>query len=286
MRQDLQTVKIGLEALGLKPLALRLYFRYIDAVSRMKRRFRLRVQGTQVVFVTEDAHSRWFFHQRYRPGQLHEPAVTEELVALVRDAKVFADVGAHLGYFGCVAGALNRQVQLFLFEMNRELIGIIERNLEANRLNRYELVNSPVADRSRAVAYAGGSTDPGLSIRPAPEQRHDDRMVVAEAVALDDFFSARGIVPDVIKIDVQGAELDALRGAAGILEGHHPALLLEIHPSLIGSFGATVANVYDFLRQHGYRVRRFADHRSERTGLIDVRAPTDLPGRTHMLLCV
>jgi FkbM family methyltransferase len=286
MTYHIQTLKTGLTVLGLKPLALRLYFRYLDLVSRMKPRFRLVVHGAEVVFVTEETRSRWFFHHRYRSGQWHEPAVTEQLAALVRDARSFADVGAHLGYYGCVAGALNRQIRLYLFEMNRELVGIIERNLKANRLGHHELVNAPVADRRKPVAYPGGTTKPGLSIRPATEDQQDDRMVVAEAVALDEFFATRGDLPDVIKIDVQGAELDVLRGAAGILERHHPALLLEVHPSLIGNFGGTVTELYELLARHGYQLRRFTDHRGERAGLIDVRKPRDLPEHTHMLLCV
>jgi methyltransferase FkbM-like protein len=49
-------------------------------------------------------------------------------------------------------------------------------------------------------------------------------------IALDDVaFDGEGFVPDFIKMDIEGAELDALRGARRILEERHPNLLVETH---------------------------------------------------------
>jgi FkbM family methyltransferase len=283
----LPAIKSVITALGLKPLALRAYNHYIAEAGRLKARFRIVVAGAEVVFVTEDPNSKRFFHSRYRSGQLHEPPVTLELVAQIRTARVFADVGAHIGYFGCVAGAVNRRLQVFLFEMNHNLIGIIERNLAANRLDNCRIVNQAVADRSKPIAYPRDSTDPGLSIQTPSGQPDGGTEVVVEAVSLDDFFLAQGVVPDVIKIDVQGAELQALQGAERLLRKHHPVLFLELHPQIIGRFGGTVGELHELLMRHGYRLRRIADHRGgEHRRLIAVEGQDDLPEDTHMLLCV
>jgi FkbM family methyltransferase len=54
-------------------------------------------------------------------------------------------------------------------------------------------------------------------------------------VALDDFCARRAIEPDVIKIDVEGAESEVLRGAREILARRHAALFLELHLDLAGN---------------------------------------------------
>ena len=51
-------------------------------------------------------------------------------------------------------------------------------------------------------------------------------------MSIDAFCAARGTSPDVIKVDVEGAELDVLRGARQTLASCSPALFVEFHPSL------------------------------------------------------
>jgi FkbM family methyltransferase len=273
-----------LSAAGLLPLARRAARLYVGLRCATRREFRLVVDRREVCFVTDDAYSTRFFHRRSRQGEMHEPPVTGELARRARDARVFADVGAHGGYYSCIAGALNADLELFLFEMNRDMIPVIERNLCENGRSDGVVVNRPVADRRRAVSYAGSSREPGLSMRAAGRAA-DDGQVLAETIALDEFFAGSAVRPDLIKIDVEGAELDVLRGARKIIAQHHPVLFVEVHPKLLGDFGGSAEEVYAFLSTHGYAVRRFLEHRGDGTGLrpIDRAGP---PGETHMLLCV
>ena len=280
-------LKTTLTTLGLKPLALGLHRAYHTLYAGMHGSFRLDIDGVRVIFVTEDRQSKWFFHHRYRQGQWHEPPVTRLLLSHLAGSRAFADVGAHLGYFGCIAGAIDRDRQVFLFEMNHNLAPIIRRNLDANGITRGEVINHPVSDRKKTVSYDRDATRSGLSMAPdagvsgAPLHQ-------IETITLDDYFLGREVVPDVIKIDVQGAELEALKGAERLLREHHPVLFLEIHPTIVGSFGATVQEIYDLLTlQHGYKLQRINEHRgADKASLVhDVAGVTDLPATTHMLLC-
>jgi FkbM family methyltransferase len=269
-------------ALGLTRRAIRLRS---DLRCAVRRDFRLVIEGKEVRFVTDDSHSTRFFHRRYRRGELHEPPVSAELARRARRARVFADVGAHVGYYSCIAGALNEHLSLFLFEMNRDMVGAIARNLAANGLSDAVIVNRPVADRHRLVGYARASREPGLSMRD-PAGAAESGLVPAETVTLDAFFAERGAWPDLIKIDVEGAELEVLRGAREIVARHHPVLFVEVHPRLLGNFGSSAEQVYAFLREHGYALERFVGHRTGRAGLEPIPAAAALPETTHMLLCV
>lgn len=274
-----------LSASGLLPLIKRALRLYSDLRCAPRRHFRLVIDGQEVCFVTEDPYSKRFFHRRYRQGELHEPPVTRELVRRARRAKVFADVGAHVAYYSCIAGVSNQALRLFLFEMNRDMVGVMERNLRQNGRTDAVIVNRPVADRQRLVSYPKASREPGLSMCDAIAA-NDGGHILVEAVSLDEFFAERATWPDLIKIDVEGAEYDVLRGARQIIAQHHPVMFVEVHPRLLGNFGASAEQVYAFLRAHGYTIQRFVGHRSHGAGLEPVPAAAALPDGTHMLLCV
>jgi FkbM family methyltransferase len=274
-----------LSAAGLLRLARQGLRFYIRLRSASGRHFRLAIDGREVRFVTDDAYSARFFHRRYRQGELHEPPVTTELARRARQARVFADVGAHVAYYSCIAGALNDRLRLFVFEMNQDMIPVIERNLRENGRTDAMVVERPVADRRRVVSYARLSREPGLSMRDAAGAP-DDGHVLAETIALDEFFAAADTWPDLIKIDVEGAELDVLRGARDLIAQHHPVMFVEVHPKLLGNFGASAEQVYDFLRAHDYTIQCFLGHRKDGSGLQPIDPAAPLPARTHMLLCV
>lgn len=75
-----------------------------------------------------------------------------------------------------------------------------------------------------------------------------------EVVRLDDVIPADHRI-DFIKIDVEGAELQALKGAERILREQHPPIWMEHGEDASSHFGATSGDVWDLLcRDHGYRI--------------------------------
>jgi hypothetical protein len=69
----------------------------------------------------------------------------------------------------------------------------------------------------------------------------------AGEVGLDEWAYSRGFVPDFIKIDIEGGELEALRSASRILRERHPSLIVEVHSEELER-QAGIA-----LTDHGYR---------------------------------
>ena len=249
-----------LSATGLLPLTKRALRLYSDLRCASRRHFRVAIEGQEVCFVTEDTHSKRFFHRRYRQGDLHEPPVTSELVRRARHTKVFADVGAHVAYYSCIAGVSNQALRLFLFEMNRDVIAAMERNLRQNGRTDAVIVNRPVADRQRLVSYPKASREPGLSMCD-PIAANGGGHVLVETVSLDEFFAGQATWPDLIKIDVEGAELDVLQGARRIIAQHHPVMFVEVHPR-------------QFRRQRRAGLRRFCVRTATRSNASPATAET------------
>lgn len=75
-----------------------------------------------------------------------------------------------------------------------------------------------------------------------------------EVVALDEFYNEELPGLSFIKIDIEGAELFALRGAQNILRKYQPVILIEINPEFLKGFGLKDQDMLDFISQQGYEI--------------------------------
>jgi FkbM family methyltransferase len=94
--------------------------------------------------------------------------------------------------------------------------------------------------------------------RPDPGFAHLDERDDLPVMRLDDF----PLIPDALTIDVEGSELEVLKGAVDKLEAHHPMVWVSIHPDfMIERYGQTPEELHDFMETLGYRSKFLAfDH--------------------------
>ena len=93
-----------------------------------------------------------------------------------------------------------------------------------------------------------------------PERRTSPADQISQrAVTLDSYCRQRDVWPDVVKIDVEGAEYRVLRGARHLLSTRRPVILCEIHPRQMENCGSSVADVREYLGELGYRLEALDD---------------------------
>lgn len=148
-----------------------------------------------------------------------EADVSQVFHQLCRDDTVFVDVGANFGYFSVLAANLisNRgSGQVFAFEPNPKLADLLRRNLEIN----WSI--APVTFHQAAATSASGEVKlyvpkgHGANASLSAPDNIENLVVTVPAVLLDDALPA-DLVIDLMKIDVEGHELSALRGARGVI---------------------------------------------------------------------
>jgi hypothetical protein len=81
----------------------------------------------------------------------------------------------------------------------------------------------------------------------------DITTIPIESVTLDRYCAEADARPDLVKIDVEGAELLVLQGARELLSESHPALILAVHPYWLPG-GQSPARIRELLTGHGYAV--------------------------------
>jgi FkbM family methyltransferase len=158
---------------------------------------------------------------------------------------VFVDVGAFVGAYTLLAakaiGSAGRVIALEPDQTNRRQL---ERNLSLNNVSNTTVLPLAAWSRTGPVPWHHDPDHPNW--HKVDEWQGTD---VAEAVTLDDLVVRLGLPRvDWIKLDIEGAEVEVLRGADKTLRGHSPTLFIEVHN--------TLPALEDLLHQHGYRIER------------------------------
>jgi FkbM family methyltransferase len=149
----------------------------------------------------------------------------------LRAGAVFYDVGAHIGVVSLLAAALvGRDGRVFAFEPDPDNFTRLDRTIERNGVAQVTLVPAAVWSASGVVTFqrapALSSGNRGAVATAGAEG--DGVRIEVKAVCLDEFAGDHP-APDVVKIDVEGGEIDVLHGATRLLRAVRPVVLCEIH---------------------------------------------------------
>ncbi len=192
----------------------------------------------------------------YRAGRYERP-VLDALAELLAPGMEFIDAGAFLGYFTLAAAVrVEARGRVWAFEPCAASRRLLERSVSRNRLTNVTVVAMALGAEP-GVGVLSPSANPSMA-RLA--RAGTEGAAPVEVTTLDRWCGESGARPNVIKIDVEGAELDVLTGAAETLHRHRPWLIIEAHvgSGLGPGLGASPARLVEWLREAGYRVRPLA----------------------------
>lgn len=183
------------------------------------------------------------------------------LESRLKPGSVFCDVGANVGYYSLFASRLvGNDGQVFAFEPNPDLVPLLRRSVRFN--HRENVAVLPVGvGRASSVARLQVMRSSGVSFVGDPSDvRAEDRPRGSEwipVMRLDDALRGHLSRLDLLKIDVEGRELDVLEGARETLETHRPAVVIEVAPTNLSRFGTGPEQILGFFESLGYRGGRF-----------------------------
>jgi FkbM family methyltransferase len=160
-----------------------------------------------------------------------EPPVQEALRRLLAPGDVFYDIGANVGFFTLLGARLvGPSGRVVAFEPVPWCARAVGRNIELNGFGHAQI-------RAQAVGGADGSArllvvgEASWSHLESTGRHADVREEIDVAVVALDSLVAAGTIPppDVLKIDTEGAELQAIEGARETIARHRPAIVCELH---------------------------------------------------------
>lgn len=232
--------------------------------------------------LSEHMQSRMFWVDYYN----------RDIVALfdkqLQPGMVVVDVGANIGEITLVAAKrIGVTGRVIAFEPVDAIAQVLEENIRRNAFDNVTVVRAGLADTcgSAPIFASYGQSDTG-------KENHglgslyggvDDgpALQTIRLTTLDAYFQEHPIHRlDLIKIDIEGAELPCLRGAAGTIERFKPLVIIEIQAQSATAAGYRQADILDYLTQFGY-----AFHKIGRNGQLRAVSAASLADYQNVL-CV
>jgi FkbM family methyltransferase len=187
------------------------------------------------------------------------------LLKVLDGMKCFVDIGTYLGWYTCLASKHMPQGKVFAFEMDELNYALLKENLIINDCKNVEAHNLAVSDSSGMLNYMRAEDHPSPLFRLNTEETisNSSNLISVGAITLDCFFQNKDLKPDVIKIDVEGAEMNVLRGMRGLIEKYKPSMFLEIHPLILPIYNSSASAILSLLMKSGYKIFEIDDMRCQ-----------------------
>jgi len=186
------------------------------------------------LYINSSFSKHWYQDGRARSGEL--AWITTNAL---RRGDVVADCGANNGFTGMLfARQVGPTGKVFGFEPSPVNLEAARKNIELNAIQKFELVATALGATSGAVRFNPGFGNGSISRSSAEET------ITVPQTTLDDFFKTGRV--DFLKIDVEGYELQVLRGATRLLR-QRPKLAIEIHVALLAQPSQELRELFSML---------------------------------------
>jgi len=180
----------------------------------------------------------------YWIGQ-HELELQDALARLLTPEATFYDIGANAGFFALLAAArFAPKGKCIAVEPDPVNCHAMKDQAELNHLTNWTIVQQAVAEAPGKASFARCAESLDRGALAAPGQSSPDTFDV-EITTIDAMTEKFG-APTLIKLDVEGAEARAIRGAQHTIEAHKPTWVIELHSDQLA------VDVGELLGKHGY----------------------------------
>jgi FkbM family methyltransferase len=168
-----------------------------------------------------------------------QPLVVHWISQRLQPGEVFFDVGAHYGWMSLRgADRVGPAGHVVAFEPSPVLVGILNYHKRVNRVAQMTIDARAVSDHdSKSATFF--LLNEGLSSRNSLTIGNDNAPFVSQpektvlmvsTVTLDSYCRETDLIPSLVKVDVEGAELMVLEGAQQLMANYHPDLIVAVHP--------------------------------------------------------
>lgn len=161
------------------------------------------------------------------------------------------DIGANIGFYtrilSNIVGSIGR---VHAFEPDKNNFNYLKKNT-ASISN--VLLNNMAVGSSTGTIQIYTSDELNVDHRTYPVDNYKNSYDVS-VIRIDDYMLDKGEI-HFIKMDIQGYEIEAIRGMKKLLDTYHPKILLEFWPHGIEAAGNKVSDYFDQLNQFGYKIQ-------------------------------
>lgn len=185
----------------------------------------------------------------------YESEVGELLKKIISPGDVFLDVGANIGYFSLMVAKNEPSSTVFAFEPASHLFEKLENHIRDNYLKNIFAIHAAAGENDETgILFLADVENEGMSSLKEPEN-YSGKKEEIKIISLDNWMNRSALENiSLIKMDVEGSELAALKGMKNIIDEFHPLIISEINPQTLSLFGLKSEDIYKFIYGLGYEI--------------------------------
>ena len=197
-----------------------------------------------------------FFFGEYEKGTNHV------LAEYVKKGHVVLELGANLGSETLIVSRLvGSEGHVYGFEPNPYTFKRLQRNIEINGISNVDIYELAIGENNTEIyfnIYPENSSNPGMSSKYV--ENPCTKKINVKQVTIDSFMQQHNITKlDFLKLDIQGAEIDALNGARNTIAKYRPIIFAEAYSEEQVAHNHT-QQMYDMLMAYGYKIFLIEDN--------------------------
>ncbi len=200
--------------------------------------------------------------------------------------QVFFDIGANIGLMSIFASyCVGKSGKVYAFEANPETVKLLKYNIELNGISNINIVDKAVGNQTGKIKiynnWAGNRGGASL-IKPEQETASFD----VDLIKIDDITEYLSMNIGLIKIDVEGFEMDVLKGLEKILSRPvPPKLIIECSADRNNNYDS-VYEIYHFIKKvNNYKIYKLSKGKERFGDLVEIKSTDELPKHDN-IFCI
>ena len=177
----------------------------------------------------------------------------------LKPGDVFVDVGAHVGYYTLLAAKLvGESGKVIAVEPNPPTIVRLERDIALNPFRNIVVRKVACTDKETTLKFFQAPVENTGESSINKSNAREGAEISVPGVPLDKIVQELGIKRvDLVKIDVEGAEMSVLGGMTDIIATYHPKVAIELKDNLLKNMGSSLEAVKELFMRDGYTLEQF-----------------------------
>jgi len=183
----------------------------------------------------------------------YEQREMEVLLQCIEPESIVVDAGANIGYVSLLAASVAVNGRVWAIEPGQKALVLLKRNLAINPALPIDVLSIALGNDEKSCIYYPSSSDNRGMSGLTPAENHNGEEELVAMTTLDKVSNELQIYRiDVVKLDIEGAELLALQGMKHILKNNRPWLFVEIAKSNLARFAQEPQELLDYLTLYNY----------------------------------
>ena len=184
----------------------------------------------------------------------------EHLLKNLKSVDTFFDVGAHIGLISLPAALhMKKSGKIVAFEPSGKNFMHLKNHVKNNNLQNQIILNQNlIGEENCKKKFFISNKESAINSISKVHQIKDYKEVIISQITLDTYCRNTDLKPQIIKIDVEGAEINVLKGAKEIIYKYKPTIYLSIHPNHIKKLGTNINELTELINDLNYEIKDFS----------------------------